>query len=173
VDHRKLLYGSDYPLLIYPRRQTAPDFRPFIGEIDALGLAPDTYGDIMGGNAARLLGLGRVAGQVSELARSEIARPAVPGAGQSKRAPAPKRSTRNQVVTEIASEAGAQISRLMAVSAVAQAWPVTQEVFERHGIPWRDSPVPYWEPIAQAAAARGWGPADQQRLLDELNAVIG
>jgi predicted TIM-barrel fold metal-dependent hydrolase len=151
VDHRKLLYGSDYPLLIYPRRQTAPDFRPFIAEIDGLGLAPDLYADIMGGNAARLLGL-------------------LPAASQE--TPPPKRPARNAPITEITPEAGAQISRLMAVSAVAQAWPATQEVFARRGIPWRDSPVPYWEPIAQAAAAHGLGPADQQRLLDELNAAI-
>jgi predicted TIM-barrel fold metal-dependent hydrolase len=152
VDHRKLLYGSDYPLLIYPRRQTEPDFRPFIQEIDGLGLAADIYADIMGQNAARLLSL-------------------LPAAPQE--APPPKRPARNAVITEITPEAGVQIGRLMAVSAVAQAWPATQEVFERHGIPWRDSPVPYWEPIAQAAAAHGLGPAAQQRLLAELNATIG
>jgi hypothetical protein len=60
----------------------------------------------------------------------------------------------------------------MSVSAVAQAWPATQRVFERHGIPWHDSPVPSWEPIAQAAAARGLGPAALARLLEELNEVV-
>jgi len=152
VDHRKLLYGSDYPLLICPRRQTEPDFRPFIAEIDGLGLAPDIYADLMGNNAARLLGL----------------LPALPTEASS-----PKRPARNAPITEIAPEPGAQISRLMAVSAAAQAWPATQAIFERYRIPWQDSPVPYWEPIAQAAAARGLGPAAQQRLLDELNAAIG
>lgn len=152
VDHRKLLYGSDYPLLIYPRRQTEPDFRPFIAAIDALGLAPDIYDDIMGHNAARLLGL---------LAPAEA------------ETPPPVRPARTQVITEVAPESGTAISRLMAVSAVAQAWPATQAIFERYRIPWRDSPVPYWEPIAQAAAARGWKPADQQRLIEELNAAIG
>ena len=33
VDHRKLLYASDYPLRLYPRRQSGPDFRPFLAEI--------------------------------------------------------------------------------------------------------------------------------------------
>ena len=152
VDHRKLLYASDYPLLLYPRRQTEPDFRPFITEIEGLGLAEDVYADIMGRNAARLLGL---------LPPLEVA------------SPPPRRPARSAIITEIAPGAAMQITRLMAVSAVAQAWPATQAVFEGYGIPWRDSPVPYWEPIAQAAAARGLGPAAQQRLLEELNAAIG
>jgi hypothetical protein len=56
----------------------------------------------------------------------------------------------------------------MAVSMVARVWPQTQAVFERYGIPWKDSPVPFWEPIAQAAAARGYGLQARQQLLDEL-----
>jgi hypothetical protein len=68
---------------------------------------------------------------------------------------------------------GEGISRFMAVSAVAAAWPDTRAVFERHGIPWQDSPVPSWEPIAQAAAVRGFGPSAQRRLLDELNMAMG
>jgi len=152
VDHRKLLYGSDYPLLIYPRRQTTPDFRPFIAEIEALGLPTEVYEDIMGRNAARLLGLAP-------------ADEAVPASA--------RRPARNAVITEIEPEPGMTISGLMAVSAVAQAWPATQAVFERYGIPWRDSPVPYWEPIVQAAAARGLGPTAQRKLLDDLNAAVG
>jgi hypothetical protein len=65
-----------------------------------------------------------------------------------------------------------KIDGFMAVSLVAEAWPETQPVFEKYRIPWQDSPVPFWEPITQAAAAAGWGPAAQQRLLDELNALI-
>jgi len=60
----------------------------------------------------------------------------------------------------------------MAVAAVALTWPETQRIFEKHGIPWHDSPVPYWEPILQAAAARGLGPEGQARLLVELNEAI-
>ncbi|MEJ5199732.1 MAG: amidohydrolase family protein, partial [Anaerolineae bacterium] len=151
VDHRKLLYGSDYPLLLYPRRQAEPDFRPFVAEIEGLGLSAEVYEDIMGNNAARLLGL---------LPTHEAGSPAL------------RQPRRQTVITEIQPGAGMTISGLMAVSAVAQAWPATQAVFERYGIPWRDSPVPYWEPIVQAAAARGLGPAARRRLLDELNAAI-
>lgn len=152
VDHRKLLYGSDYPLLLYPARQREPDFRPFLDEIEMLGLDPAVYEDIIGNNAARLLGL--------------LPPPAVVIS-----APAAPRAER--VITAIADPASATIGNLAAVSAVAQAWPQTAAIFEQYGIPWHDSPVPYWEPIAQAAAARGWGPEDQARLIEELNAAIG
>ncbi|MBM4459112.1 MAG: amidohydrolase [Chloroflexi bacterium] len=159
VDHRKLLYGSDYPLLIYPRKQRTPDFRPFLAEIAGLGLAPAVYDDIMGRNAARLLGLesSHAPGAAEPPGVSRVSH--MPGTAE-----APGMSP--------GASSGAAIGRLMAVSAVAQAWPETQRVFERYRIPWRDTPVPYWEPIVQAAAARGWGPKDQRRLLDDLNAAI-
>jgi hypothetical protein len=60
----------------------------------------------------------------------------------------------------------------MAVTLVATTWPETQAIFEKFKIPWQDSPVPAWEPISQAAAARGWGQLDQQRLLETLNETI-
>jgi len=159
VDHRKLLYGSDYPLLIYPRKQRTPDFRPFLAEIAGLGLAPAVYDDIMGRNAARLLGLesSHAPGAAEPPGVSRVSH--MPGTAE-----APGMSP--------GASSGAAIGRLMAVSAVAQAWPETQRVFEKYRIPWRDTPVPYWEPIVQAAAARGWGPKDQRRLLDDLNPAI-
>ena len=60
----------------------------------------------------------------------------------------------------------------MAISAVADKWPATRAVFDKYGLPWHDSPVAYWEPITQAAAAHGWTPTQQQQLLAELQAVI-
>lgn len=59
LDHRKILYASDYPLLLYPRTQREPDFSPFLDEIRAVGLPAEVLDDILGNNAARLLGLGR------------------------------------------------------------------------------------------------------------------
>ncbi len=61
----------------------------------------------------------------------------------------------------------------MSTALVAEAWPATRAVFERYGIPWHDSPVPFWEPISQAAAARGLGPAALARLVAELNEATG
>lgn len=152
MDHRKLLYGSDYPLLILPGQQREPDFRPFLAQIAGLGLSQEVSDDILGRNAARLLSL--------------LPAEAAPSSS-------PQRRRDERVITDISGLSEPMVSRFMAVSAVAQAWPETITVFEKYRIPWRDSPVPYWEPIAQAAAAHGLGPAAQQRLLDELNAAIG
>jgi hypothetical protein len=158
VDHRKLLFGTDYPLLICPGEQSEPSFRPFLDEIRGLGLGPEVYADIMGHNAARLLGLMAVEDKVEAAGIATTEREsALPG----------------HMLAGFPIVEGEGISRFMAVSAVAAAWPDTRAVFERHGIPWQDSPVPSWEPIAQAAAVRGFGPSAQRRLLDELNMAMG
>lgn len=57
VGARKILYGSDYPLLIYPRRQQQPGFDHLLDEIRSSGLSPEELELVLGGNAARLLGL--------------------------------------------------------------------------------------------------------------------
>jgi len=151
VDHRKVLYASDYPLRLYPRRQAEPDFRPFLAEIEVLGLPGDVRADIMGGNAARLLGFA----------------PTPP-------APLPARERGGKVSLLLAGEGvGGEVTPTMSTLLVAEAWPETRAVFARHGIPWQDSPVPFWEPISQAAAARGLGPDALARLVAELNEAIG
>ncbi|RMF05452.1 MAG: amidohydrolase [Chloroflexi bacterium] len=139
VDHRKILYGSDYPLRLYPKKQRQPDFRPFLAAIERLELEADVARDILGRNAARLFGL-------------------LP---DDRPAPAPPDI---EPVAPPAALAGS-----LPVSRVAQTWPETQVVFEQFGIPWQDSPVPDWEPVAQAAAARGLSP---ETLLNALNRAI-
>jgi predicted TIM-barrel fold metal-dependent hydrolase len=150
VDHRKLLYASDYPLLLYPRQQTEPDFRPFLAEIERLELSPDVRADVMGDNMARLLGL---LPALPAEDRQRVARPSL-------------------VLTDVDPRLHPAIDPMMATSAVAAVWPETQVVFARHGIPWQDSPVPYWEPINQAAAAQGYDRDAQRRLIEELNEAI-
>jgi uncharacterized protein len=151
IDHRKILYASDYPLRLYPRRQPEPNFQPFLAEIATLGLAPDVQADILGDNAARLLGL------IEPLPHAE------PGVRMRHSA---------QVIAEVSRTPGVKIAAAMSTLAVAAAWPETQAVFTRHGIPCDDSPVPFWEPISQAAAARGMGPEVLKRLVAELNEAI-
>lgn len=146
LDSEKILFGSDYPLRLYPRRQDEPDFASFLEQVAATDMPPEARRALLGDNAARLLGM--------VTPESETPQPPIfPPAG----------TTSPQL----------PINECMAVTVVAEEWPPTRAVFERHGIPWRDSPVPDWEPIAQAAAARGYSPDLRRQLLEELNAAIG
>jgi predicted TIM-barrel fold metal-dependent hydrolase len=143
VDPAKLLVASDYPLLLYPRRQVEPDFRPFAAEVEALGLPPAVHAALTGANAARLLDDAR--------------------RGVSSSAPSAKPATLHAPVIDAAAS----------VALLAEAWPATRAVFERWGIAWDDAPVPFWEPVMQAAAARGLGPDAVDRLVAELREAAG
>jgi predicted TIM-barrel fold metal-dependent hydrolase len=57
VGAEKLLYGSDYPLLIYPRRTRIPGFGGLLAEIRSSGLTAEQLNLILGGNVKELLGL--------------------------------------------------------------------------------------------------------------------
>jgi len=51
----KILYASDYPLLIYPSRDKEPGFTRLLDEIRGSGLSPYELDKVLGGNLARLL----------------------------------------------------------------------------------------------------------------------
>jgi len=51
----RILFGTDYPLRLYPRQSPAPDFSRFIADIDSAGLTAPEWDAIMGGNLRRLL----------------------------------------------------------------------------------------------------------------------
>jgi len=136
----KILMASDYPLLLYPGRQRQPDFRPFLAEIDQLGLTHDVNDDLMGNNAARLLGL------------DEASQPAAAEDRSGPETTVKLRRKEALLVVDPPEDKAADIELCMTVTMVAQCWPQTQAVFDQYGIPWQDSPVPYWEPIVQAAA---------------------
>ena len=57
VGSDKVLFGSDFPLILYPKRQTEPDYAPFLAEIRDLGLATQDFAKVMGGNAQRVFGI--------------------------------------------------------------------------------------------------------------------
>jgi len=50
----KILFGSDFPLILYPKRQTEPDFAPFLDEMRGLGLSAEEWAKVMGKNAERV-----------------------------------------------------------------------------------------------------------------------
>lgn len=141
IDPRKILYGSDYPLRIYPRHQKEPDFQRFIAEINALALDEAVYDDLMGQNAARLFGL-------SDDGDSRM----------------PTMSNKLD-----SADRPALIEATMPVRMAVDLWPETIELFEKFNIPWQDTVAPAWEPIAQAAAAQGLESNAIERLLEALN----
>jgi len=54
----RVLYGSDYPLLLHPRASRTPEFGRFLGEIAGAGLGPQERAQILGSNIRRLLSAG-------------------------------------------------------------------------------------------------------------------
>jgi len=55
VGAEKILYGSDYPLRLYPRKQPDPSFLPLLEEIEQAPLTDSERKAILSGNAAKLL----------------------------------------------------------------------------------------------------------------------
>ncbi len=57
VGSDKVLFGSDFPLILYPKRQKEPDYAPFLAEIRDVGLPAETLSQVMGSNAQRVFGI--------------------------------------------------------------------------------------------------------------------
>lgn len=148
----KVLYGSDYPLRI-THQQTDADFVPFLDQIDALDLPDDRRRALLAENTLRLIDRATPArrGSTADAALAEEV----------------------AASRELADRLELPIDPFASVALVASRYPATRAVFERHGIPYRTSPVPVWEPIVQSAAARGIPAARQSELIDELNTAIG
>jgi hypothetical protein len=51
----RVLFGSDYPLMVYPKTQTEPDLRRVVEDVRAAGLGAEAERAVLGGNARRLL----------------------------------------------------------------------------------------------------------------------
>jgi len=51
----RVLYGSDYPLLLYPREQRLPEFKRFLNEVVGAGLTIEEQEKVLGGNLLRLV----------------------------------------------------------------------------------------------------------------------
>lgn len=55
----KILFGSDYPLRVFPRKQLEPDFVLPLDELKHAGLSEKEYGQLMGLNTKNILTIGR------------------------------------------------------------------------------------------------------------------
>jgi predicted TIM-barrel fold metal-dependent hydrolase len=53
VDH--VLFGSDYPLILFPREETEPGFARFLAQVSDVKLTAPERAALLGGNAGRLL----------------------------------------------------------------------------------------------------------------------
>ncbi|HEY5078224.1 MAG TPA: amidohydrolase family protein [Opitutaceae bacterium] len=58
VGAERILYGSDYPLLLYPSESRRPGFKRFLGDIAAAGLDEGERAKVLGSNMRRLLSPG-------------------------------------------------------------------------------------------------------------------
>jgi predicted TIM-barrel fold metal-dependent hydrolase len=58
VGAERILFGSDYPLLLYPREARLPGFRRFLDEVEAAGLDAAERAAILGANIRRILPAG-------------------------------------------------------------------------------------------------------------------
>ena len=56
VPPTKVIFGSDYPLILYPKTEGEPGWRGFLEEINGAGLTLEEKGLVLAGNAARVLG---------------------------------------------------------------------------------------------------------------------
>jgi predicted TIM-barrel fold metal-dependent hydrolase len=54
----RIIFGSDYPLILYPREGRKPGFVRFLGEIGGAGLTPAELDAVLGSNIRRLLAPG-------------------------------------------------------------------------------------------------------------------
>jgi len=59
VGAEKILFGSDFPLKLYPRKKDQPGWKRFLDDIQAQKIAPGDTDSILGGNAQQLFGLDR------------------------------------------------------------------------------------------------------------------
>lgn len=55
IGHDRILYGSDYPLRLYPRIQKEASFKPYLDEIQKSGLTPSETEALLYQNAEKLL----------------------------------------------------------------------------------------------------------------------
>jgi predicted TIM-barrel fold metal-dependent hydrolase len=65
----RIIYGSDYPLILYPKHSRRPGFKRFLDEIAGAGLSAGERAAILGSNIRRLLPPGPAGGPVASTTR--------------------------------------------------------------------------------------------------------
>jgi predicted TIM-barrel fold metal-dependent hydrolase len=57
VGVERILFGSDYPLMVFPKEQREPDFVRALAQVRSVGLEPSALARLLGENARRVLGI--------------------------------------------------------------------------------------------------------------------
>ncbi|MDE3084485.1 MAG: amidohydrolase [Verrucomicrobiota bacterium] len=55
VGPQRVLFGSDYPLILFPQEEKEPGMKIFLAQIDGAGLTTEEAGALLGANAAALM----------------------------------------------------------------------------------------------------------------------
>ncbi len=58
VGGNRILFGSDYPLMVFPKDQREPEFTRVLAQVREAGLDEAATAAVLGGNARQVLGLG-------------------------------------------------------------------------------------------------------------------
>lgn len=56
VGANKVLFGSDFPLILYPKHQKEPAMQPFLEQVRGVGLTTDELAQVLGVNAEKVFG---------------------------------------------------------------------------------------------------------------------
>ena len=57
IGAERILFGTDYPLRVFPKEQQEPDFEKPLNEVKKSGLTKQELAQVLGGNARKLLGV--------------------------------------------------------------------------------------------------------------------
>jgi predicted TIM-barrel fold metal-dependent hydrolase len=68
----KVIFGTDYPLNLYPRRHNVPGIAPLLEEVQSLGFSEEELREILGGNALRVYGRDGASGRQGSLEEESL-----------------------------------------------------------------------------------------------------
>ena len=143
VAPHKLLYGSDYPLRIYPGKMASADFQPFLSAINKQDLDATFKEAFFAGNYLQMES-SKIASSVDSVNGGE------------------GNSAENTPINW----------RTLPIRRLTQTCPQTIDLFAKYNIPTTTDNAPSWEPVDQATRAKNLTDTQRQDLLNALTEII-